>query len=74
MFLEVRRSTHCVCLLSAEQEALSPQAVNEAQMSHVPYARVDGGLMSAMVCTRPDNALIVSLVRRYKGNPRKVHW
>ena len=42
-------------------------------MSKVPYASAVGSLMYAMVCTRPDIAHAVGVVRRYMNNTRKEH-
>jgi hypothetical protein len=46
----------------------------EENMSHVPYASEVGSLMYAMVCTRPDIAHVVGVLRRYMSKPRKEHW
>jgi hypothetical protein len=43
-------------------------------MSNVPYSSIVGRLMYAMVCTRPDIAHAVGVVRRYMNNPSKEHW
>ena len=43
-------------------------------MSKVPYASVVGGLMYAMVCTRPDLAHAISTVSKYMANPSREHW
>jgi hypothetical protein len=43
-------------------------------MSKVPYSSTIGSLMYAMVCTRPDIAHAVGVVRRYTKNPGKEHW
>jgi len=43
-------------------------------MSKVPYASAVGSLMYAMVCTRPDIAHAVGVVRRYMNNLEKEHW
>jgi hypothetical protein len=43
-------------------------------MSRVPYSSTVGSLMYAMVCTRPDIAHAVGVVRRYMKNPCKEHW
>ena len=42
-------------------------------MAHVPYARVFGILMYAMVCTRPDIAHAVGVLIRYMSAPGKEH-
>jgi hypothetical protein len=43
-------------------------------MSHIPHSNVDGNLMYAMICTRPDLAHVVSVVSRFMHNPGKEHW
>jgi hypothetical protein len=43
-------------------------------MSRVPYSSAVGIFMYAMVCTRPDIAHAVGVVRRYMKNPGKEHW
>ncbi|XP_070677997.1 secreted RxLR effector protein 161-like [Malus domestica] len=43
-------------------------------MQDVPYSSLVGGLMYAMVCTRPDIAHAVGLVSRFMHNPGKMHW
>jgi hypothetical protein len=43
-------------------------------MSRVPYSSTVGSLMYVMVCTRPDIAHVVGVVRRYMNNPGKEHW
>ena len=42
-------------------------------MSVIPYASAIGSIMYAMLCTRPDVNLAVSLVGRYQSNPGKEH-
>jgi hypothetical protein len=42
-------------------------------MSRVPYSSTIDSLMYAMVCTRPDIAHAVGVVRRYMNNPGKEH-
>ena len=43
-------------------------------MSRVLYSSTIGSLMYAMVCTRPDIAHAVGVVRRYMNNIGKEHW
>ena len=43
-------------------------------MHHVPYASTVGGLMYAMVCTRPDIAHAISTVSIFMSNPGRPHW
>ena len=57
--------------LSKEQ---SPKTKEERDhISKVPYASAIGSLMYAMVCTRPDIAHAVRVVRRYMSRPRRQH-
>jgi ATP-binding cassette subfamily B (MDR/TAP) protein 1 len=46
----------------------------EKEMQNVPYASAVRSLMYAMVCTWPDIAQAVSIVRRFMSNPRRTHW
>ena len=43
-------------------------------MKSVPYASAIGSIMYAMLCTRPDVCLAISLVGRYQSNPEVDHW
>ena len=47
---------------------------DKEEMSIIPYASAIGSIMYAMLCTRPDVNLAVSLVGRYQSNPGKEHW
>ena len=40
----------------------------------IPYALAIGSIMYAMLCTRPDVCLAISIARRYQSNPRVEHW
>ena len=51
----------------------STTAEDREKMSVVPYASAIGSIMYAMVCTRPDVNLAVSLVGRYQSNPGMEH-
>jgi hypothetical protein len=54
---------------------MCPKTQEEIEyMSRVPYSSTIGSLMYAMVCTRPDIAHAVGVVRRYMNNPGKEHW
>ena len=48
-------------------------AEDREKMSVVPYASAIGSIMYAMLCTRPDVNLVVSLVGRYQSNPGMEH-
>ncbi|KAM2581849.1 hypothetical protein TB1_004065 [Malus domestica] len=43
-------------------------------MKDVLYYSLVGGLMYAMVCTRPNIAHAVGIVSRFMHNPGKMHW
>ena len=44
------------------------------QMRNIPYASIVGSLMYAQVCTRPNIAFVVGMLRRYQSNPRIENW
>ena len=43
-------------------------------MTHVPYASAVGGLIYAMVRTRPDLSQTISMVSKYMHDPGRGHW
>ena len=43
------------------------------KMKVIPYASTIGSIMYAMLCTRPDVCLAISLAGRYQSNPRVDH-
>nr|XP_043630410.1 secreted RxLR effector protein 161-like [Erigeron canadensis] len=43
-------------------------------MKGIPYASAIGSIMYAMLCTRPDVSLALSLTSRYQQNPGEEHW
>src|SRR3954466_6156988 len=43
-------------------------------MKDVPYASSIGSIMYAMMCTRPDVCLAISLAGMYQSNPGVDHW
>ena len=49
-------------------------AEDREKMKDVPYASAIGSIMYAMLCTRPDVCLAISLAGRYQSNPRVDHW
>jgi hypothetical protein len=54
---------------------ICPKTQEEIEyMSRVLYSSAVGILMYVMVCTRPDIAHTVGVVRRYMNNPGKEHW
>ena len=62
----------CHFKLSKEQSPKTEEEIDH--MSKVPYASTIGGLMYAMVCTRPDIAHAMEVVSRFMGRPGKQHW
>eukprot|EP00253_Pinus_taeda_P029196 PITA_29196 len=58
--------------LSAEQCPKTQE--EEEDMSCVPYASVVSSLMYAMVCTRPNTAHAMGVLRRFMSKPGKEHW
>lgn len=44
------------------------------KMKDIPYASAVGSIMYAMLCTRPDVALAISMAGRFQSNPGKEHW
>jgi hypothetical protein len=54
---------------------MCPKTQEEIEyISRAPYSSTVGNLMYAMVCTRPNIAHAVGVVRRYINNPGKEHW
>ena len=49
-------------------------AEDREKMKDVPYASAIGSIMYAMLCTRPDVRLAISLAGRYQSNPGVNHW
>ena len=49
-------------------------AEDREKMKVIPYASAIGSIMYAMLCTRPDVCLAISLVGRYQNNPGVDHW
>ncbi|KAK8704498.1 hypothetical protein V6N13_048120 [Hibiscus sabdariffa] len=45
-----------------------------SSVSQIEYAKIIGGLMFLMNCTRPDIAYAVSRLSRYTHNPSNEHW
>ena len=48
-------------------------AEDRERMKDVPYASAIGSIMYAMLCTRPDVCLAISLAGRYQSNPGVDH-
>ena len=44
------------------------------EMSVIPYASAIGSIMYAVLCTRPDVCLAISLAGRHQSNPGVDHY
>ena len=56
-------------------KAQCPTMAKEVEeMAGIPYASAIGSIMYAMLCTRPDVALALSLVSRFQSNLGRQHW
>jgi hypothetical protein len=49
-------------------------AEDREKMSVIPYASVIGSIIYAMLCTRPDVSLAISMVGRYQSDLGVDHW
>ena len=49
-------------------------AEDRKRMKVIPYASAIGSIMYAMLCTRPDVCIAISLAGRYQSNPGVDHW
>ena len=49
-------------------------AEDREKMKVIPYASAIGSIMYAMLCTRPDVCLAISLAGRYQSNLGVDHW
>ena len=56
------------------QTQCSTTAEDREKMKGVPYASAIGFIMYAMLCTRPDVCLAISLAGRYQSNLGVDHW
>ena len=53
----------------------SPTTTEDREkIKDVPYASAIGSIMYAMLCTRPDVCLAISLAGRYQTNLGVDHW
>ena len=46
---------------------------DKEDMNKVPYVSAVGSLMYAMVCTKPDIAHAIGVIRKFLSNPGKEH-
>ena len=49
-------------------------AKDREEMASKPYTSAIGSIMYAMLSTRPDVALAISLTNRFQSNPVREHW
>ena len=49
-------------------------AKDREKMKVIPYASAIGSIMYAMLCTRPDVCLAISIAGRYQSNLGVEHW
>ena len=50
-------------------KVISPKTPEERErMTRIPYAFIIGSIMYAMLCTRPDIAYALSVIKRYQSN------
>ena len=66
--LPLRHGIH----LSKKMYSDTPEEIQH--MSKISYALIIGSLMYAMLYTRPDTALAMSVTIRYQSNPNEEHW
>ena len=53
----------------------SPTTTEDRErMKDIPYTSAIGSIMYAMLCTRPDVCLAMSLSRGYNSDPGVDHW
>jgi len=54
----------------------SPSYTEEGrrEMETTPYFNKVGSIMYEMVCSRSNLTHVISVVRRFMGNPRHAHW
>ena len=60
--------------LKFSQTQCPTTAEDREKMKVIPYASAIGSIMYAMLCTRPDVCLAISLAGRYQSNPEVDHW
>ena len=49
-------------------------AEDREKMKVIPYASTIGSIMTALLCTKPDVCVAISLAGRYQSNPGVDHW
>ena len=64
-------------IMKGDKLSLNQRPKNDLEnesMKNIPYASVVGSFMYPQVCTRPDIAYAVGVLRRYQSNPGVDHW
>ena len=59
-------------ILSKSQSPVTPDKIR--WMGRIPSASAIGSIVYAMICTRPDISLALSLTSRHQQNPGEEHW
>ena len=60
--------------LSQTQSPTIAEDIYIERMKVIPYASAIGSIMYAMLCTRPNVYLDMSLARGYNSDPEVDHW
>jgi hypothetical protein len=56
-------------------EKMSSETLEERErMSKIPYASAIGSIMYVMLCTKPDVAHSLSVMRKYQSDSSEDHW
>ena len=65
---------HVLQGVKLSQTQSSATAEDREKMKVIPYASAIGSIMYAMLYTRPDVCLAISIAGRYQSNPGVEHW
>ena len=65
---------HVLHGVKLSQTQCTTTAEDREKMKVIPYASAIGSIMYAMLCTRRDVCLAISLAGRYQCNPGVDHW
>ena len=69
-----KRFLHVLQGVKLSQTQCPTTAEDREKMKVILYASAIGSIMYAMMCTRPDVCLAISLAGRYQSNSRVDHW
>ena len=70
-------STSVAPIVKGDKFSLSKCPKNSLELESIknsPHASVVGSLVYLEVCTRPDIAFAMGMLRRYQSNPGIEHW